>query len=105
MMWLLRLAVLLAVVLLLRRLWRWFWTVGWKRLFAYTVERAERPPASSRLEPRRGVMKRDPVCGTFVDVELAVRDTAAGGETLHFCSERCRDLHRERQRLPVEKTG
>lgn len=105
MMWLVRLAALLAAVLLLRRLWRWFWTQGWKRLLAYSVERRERPAAPRPPEPRRGVMKRDPVCGTFVDVELAVRDTAAGGETLHFCSERCRDLHRERQRIPVQKTG
>ena len=105
MMWLLRLAVLLAAVLLLRRLWLWFWSVGWKRLLAYSVERMERPTARSQPEPRRGVMKRDPVCGTFVDVELAVRDTAPGGERLHFCSERCRELHRQRERVPAQKIG
>lgn len=104
MTWLFRLAVLLAAVLLLRKLWRWFWTTGWRRLLAYAVERAERRPAAPALEPRRGVMKRDLVCGTFVDVELSVREVE-GGETLHFCSERCREAYHARQPVATSRAG
>lgn len=40
-----------------------------------------------------GELKRDPVCGTFVPVETAVKKTI-GGELVYFCSETCRDKHR-----------
>ena len=40
-----------------------------------------------------GELKRDPVCGTFIPVENAIKKTA-GGEVLYFCSEACRDKHR-----------
>lgn len=93
MTWLLRLLALVAAVLFLRWLWRWFWSVGLNRLVARAVERMEPPPASQYGGPRRGVMKRDPVCGTFVDIELSVKEDV-GGETLYFCSERCRDTYR-----------
>jgi YHS domain-containing protein len=54
------------------------------------------PPGSSAVasEVRAGgELKRDPVCGTFIPVENAVRKTA-GGEVVYFCSEACRDKHR-----------
>lgn len=88
MIWLLRLLAVLAAVVLLRWLWRWFWSVGIKRLLERAIGRMEPPPAS-----QYGVMKRDPVCGTFVDVELSVQETV-GGERVYFCSERCRDAYR-----------
>lgn len=104
MTWLLRLAALLAVVLLLRWLWRWFWTLGWKRLFRLAVERMERmePPATPPVH--RGTVRRDPQCGTYVDVEMAVQESA-DGETLYFCSQGCRDAYRARQQTLVHKTG
>ena len=40
-----------------------------------------------------GELKRDPVCGTFIPVENAVKQTV-GGEVVYFCSEACRDKHR-----------
>ncbi len=40
-----------------------------------------------------GELKRDPVCGTFIPVETAVKKTV-GGELVYFCSEACRDKHR-----------
>lgn len=96
MTWLLRLAALLVAFLLLSWLWRWFWRTGWKRLFHYTLDRMERPAAPPT---RHGTVKRDPVCGTYVDVAVSVQEHAHG-ETLHFCSERCRDTYCARQ--PVE---
>ncbi|MGH9805018.1 MAG: hypothetical protein ACRD4D_07585 [Candidatus Acidiferrales bacterium] len=93
MTWLLRLFAALAAIVLVRWLWRWFWSVGLKRLLERAIGRMEPPPVSQSGGPRRGVMKRDPVCGTFVDVELSVKQMM-GGETLHFCSERCRDAYK-----------
>ena len=100
MTWLLRLAALLAAFLLLRWLWQWFWHSGWKHLFYYTLERAQKPPA---LPSRHGTIKRDPICGTYVDVEVSVRESG-NGDTLHFCSERCRSAYRFRQGIAVQKT-
>jgi YHS domain-containing protein len=40
-----------------------------------------------------GELKRDPVCGTFIPVENAVKKTV-GDEVVYFCSEACRDKHR-----------
>lgn len=93
MIWLLRLVAVFAAVVLLRWMWHWFWTVGIRRLIERAVGRMEQPPAAQDGGPRRGVMKRDPVCGTFVDIELSVKESA-GGETLYFCSDRCREAYR-----------
>lgn len=101
MTWLLRLGSLLAAFFLLRWLWSWFWRGGWQRMFLYFFGRAQRP-----LTPgvRHGTIKRDPVCGTFVDIELSVQERA-DGETLHFCSERCRDAYRAGQPVPAQKVS
>ena len=92
MSWLLRLVFLFVLGLFLRPLWRWL-TGG-------------PPPAAGRAPPPlQGVMKRDPVCGTFVDVELALVEPAAGA-LIHFCSERCRAAWRAQQApLPQSGTG
>lgn len=39
-----------------------------------------------------GELKRDPVCGTYVLTENAVRKNIEG-ETFYFCSEACRDKY------------
>lgn len=101
MTWLLRLSGLLAAFFLLRWLWLWFWSSGWKHLFHYTFGRVEKPPTPTI---RHGIIKRDPVCGTYVDVEVSLQENAHG-ETLHFCSERCRDAYRVRQPVAAQKTG
>lgn len=87
---LLRLAALLAAFLLLRWLWLWFWRRGWKHLVHYALRKVNQPAASPS---RQGTVKRDPVCGTFVDIEVAVRQVE-DGRILYFCSERCREAHR-----------
>ena len=48
------------------------------------------PPAQTPAEPRAGELKKDPVCGAFVAPELAVTQKF-GGQTVHFCSNKCRD--------------
>ncbi|MFQ5696557.1 MAG: hypothetical protein ACE5HB_11250 [Terriglobia bacterium] len=88
--WLLRLAAFLLALVFLRWLWRW----GLERLFGEAARRVA--PQASRPE-RQGTVKRDPICGTFVDVELSLQEKA-GAETLHFCSERCRETYRSRRR-------
>ncbi|MBI4467495.1 MAG: YHS domain-containing protein [Acidobacteria bacterium] len=95
MIWLLRLAALLAAFFFLR----WFWQSAWRRLSGH-------PPSGRGAEPdvRHGIIRQDPVCGTYVDVEVSVREEAQG-ETLHFCSERCRDAFRLRQSRRVQPTG
>lgn len=45
-----------------------------------------RPPSM----PLTGELKRDPVCGTYTVEAHAIRQTI-NGETLYFCSSRCRD--------------
>ena len=53
----------------------------------------------------RGQMVRDPVCGLFLLRERAVEDQA-GGESHHFCSEKCRQAFRETQSTkPTRSTG
>ncbi len=39
-----------------------------------------------------GELKRDPVCGTYVDASSSLKTTAAG-QTLYFCSEDCRSKY------------
>ncbi len=80
MIWLLRFTALVAAFVLLRNLVRW----GWRALSGSA--RREIPPT------RQGVVKRDPACGTYVDVEVSVQERA-GAEVLHFCSAKCRDAY------------
>lgn len=98
-MWLLRLAALAAAFVLLRRLLGWCWR---------QLAGAPAKSGPTALPPRQGTLARDPVCGMHLDTALAVRE-AAGGETLYFCSERCRDAYRARGAAAtaneVRKTG
>jgi YHS domain-containing protein len=50
----------------------------------------KRPGRAGRTEKPVAKLVRDPQCGTYVTETGSVR-TSLGGETLHFCSERCRD--------------
>jgi YHS domain-containing protein len=60
--------------------------------------------ASRRMEGRpgggqpvyRGQMVRDPVCGVFLLPERALEDHQ-GDQTLHFCSENCRQAYRAQE--------
>ncbi|MGH9789492.1 MAG: hypothetical protein ACRD4U_12410 [Candidatus Acidiferrales bacterium] len=89
MIWLLRFTALVAAFYLLRELVRW----AWRHLFTES--------ARARPQVHRGTVRRDPVCGTYVDVEVSVQ-TQEGGEVLHFCSTRCRDAYQARQPAPPQ---
>jgi hypothetical protein len=84
MIWLLRFAAVVAAYYLLRELVRRVW------------RSLSRPRAGEAQPARRGTVRRDPVCGTYVDVEVSVQ-AQDGSEVLHFCSSRCRDAYQARQ--------
>lgn len=54
--------------------------------------RGAAPAATNRppVIPRSGSLKKDPVCGTFVDPATALQKTVKG-QTYYFCSAACRD--------------
>ena len=83
---LLVLVVFAGVILALRRL---------SGLLSPGTVRARRAPRAPR--PRGGELVRDRVCDTFLpgDRALVLRD---GSQVLYFCSETCRDRHRNRAR-------
>jgi YHS domain-containing protein len=68
--------------------------IGILKGFADRVNSASSParPASERppVVPPGGVLKKDPVCGTFISPSTAPHKTL-GGETYYFCSTECRD--------------
>jgi len=45
------------------------------------------------------VLRKDPVCGTFVSEAISVKLKTPAG-TLHFCSEACRDKYVETTTSP-----
>jgi len=51
------------------------------------------PPRPAPVVHTGGELKKDPVCGTFVSVDVSVTKRV-GGETVHFCSAACRDKYR-----------
>ena len=54
-----------------------------------------RRPRHERRAARTSMpLKRDPVCGTYVLPDRAVR-TGSGDDTVYFCSENCRARYQE----------
>jgi YHS domain-containing protein len=78
------LLILLAIIVA-RALWR---------VFEGVIEGVTGQPLKGRQVAQRGVqMVRDPVCGTFVVPDRAVK-LVDRGRDLHFCSTGCRDKYR-----------
>jgi YHS domain-containing protein len=46
--------------------------------------------AGAQQVPAGGVLRKDPVCGTYV-AEISSTKLTVKGETIHFCSSECRD--------------
>jgi YHS domain-containing protein len=82
-----RLLQLLALLLVVRYVFRS--VARWLR--EGTEPRRVGPPDGKPVY--RGRMVRDPVCGLFLLQERAV-EVHLGGETHHFCSEKCREAFR-----------
>ena len=51
---------------------------------------ATKPPSPGPIERAGGELVRDPQCGTYVPKARAIA-VQRGGETLYFCSAKCRD--------------
>jgi len=81
------LALLLLVRYVFRSVARWLMEGGPER------QRVDGPEGGGK-PVYRGQMVRDPVCGLFMPREGAIEDNA-GGETQHFCSEKCRQAFRD----------
>ena len=45
-------------------------------------------PTGPARVPAGGVLRKDPVCGTFVS-ESTAKTLSSGGKTVHFCSDAC----------------
>jgi YHS domain-containing protein len=50
------------------------------------------PQRSAGQVPLSGELKKDPVCGTYIAAASSIKQTVAG-ETIHFCSQDCRDKY------------
>ena len=72
---------LLLIVIIARTFWR---VVG------AVIEGLQGGPAGA--SDRRGVLVRDPVCGTFILQDRAVA-AMRSGQAVFFCSEACRDQY------------
>ncbi len=84
-----RLARFLFLVVVVRYLIQWLFSAV--RSATSRSQSFPEPPASEISNPPVVVeARRDPVCGTFVSTELAVK-ALVGGKEQHFCSKECRD--------------
>lgn len=65
------------------------------RSFLTGVRQGAAPTSPAQKPPKRQVMARDPVCGTFVvpDAALGVRGRSG---MIYFCSEKCRQAYSTR---------
>ena len=45
-------------------------------------------PTDPARVPAGGILRKDPVCGTFVSENVA-KTLSSGGKTHHFCSDEC----------------
>ncbi len=50
------------------------------------------PLRPSNQVPLTGELKKDPVCGTYIAAATSIKEKV-GGETVHFCSQECRDKY------------
>jgi uncharacterized protein len=82
-LWIARAILLLLILRMVLRL-----------LFPRRPNTAARPPSASTgpIERAGGELVRDPQCGTYVPKARAIA-VERGGETLYFCSAKCRDEH------------
>lgn len=92
-----RLLQILALIFLLRFLWR-----AVSQLLSGTESRSIREETRGRKKSNLiygGQMVRDPVCGVYVPLDRSVRERD-GDEVRYFCSDSCRERYR-RQEVPA----
>jgi YHS domain-containing protein len=61
-----------------------------RRLFGPSSPSRSRSPEDSSDGSTTGKLVKDPVCGTYVSDDQALRANQ-GSEVFHFCSEECRE--------------
>jgi YHS domain-containing protein len=49
-------------------------------------------PRPSGQVPLTGELKKDPLCGTYIAAATSIKEKV-GGQTIHFCSQECRDKY------------
>ena len=85
---LVRILEIVAILWLLRLLWRsLFGTAARNRTSATSQSPDGNNPAPRMIQ---GEVHRDPQCGMFVSTELSIKSRFRG-QQLHFCSPECRD--------------
>ena len=77
----------LLIFLLLRMLLRSIVT-GYRSSSRPSPEKRQPPPVHAG-----GVLKKDPVCGTYVSADSSITRTI-NGEVVHFCSRECSEKYR-----------
>jgi YHS domain-containing protein len=87
------------LILLIIRLIVSFFT-GAKKKRAAAPGGDTRGPGRARPEKLVAKLVRDPQCGTYV-AETSAIAVRRGDETLHFCSEKCRDQYAAAPRATV----
>ncbi len=88
MTFLFRLLVLVLIVSLVRHIVAFFLAGSRK----WTTGRPQRQASPQGPATITGTMVKDPQCGTYTALELAVTANLAG-KPLHFCSRECRDKY------------
>jgi YHS domain-containing protein len=61
-----------------------------KMVFGLTGQASATVQKRPEQAPAGGVLRKDPVCGVYVSEALSIK-MQQGGQTLHFCSSKCRD--------------
>jgi len=73
-------------------LYKWLWKG--ESPWPFKSKKKKRRAGSTQPPPIIEEMKKDPVCGTYVPVNQAVKDRV-GITTYYFCSEECKLKFRE----------
>jgi YHS domain-containing protein len=85
----LRILRLVLLGVLIYVLYKILWKGDWfPSLFSKNSKRRNNSPTGGPIEQ----MKRDPVCGTFIPENQAIK-YKNGKETLYFCSEECKQTY------------
>jgi YHS domain-containing protein len=81
---------ILLILLIVRMIVSMFSSSGRGAATGPKASRGGRGDRGGNSEKTVAKLVRDPQCGTYVAENTAIAATH-GGQTLHFCSERCRD--------------
>lgn len=84
--------------LILRFIWFILALLGVRFALRWLARRSDSAPPAAPPGPAgrtslRGAMVKDPVCGTWLDPQIAL-SLKRGSEVVYFCSESCRDEYR-----------